>query len=386
MTYPHHFTIPVEIMERISHEGLEYIPQIIEQLMNVAMKAEREEYLRAGSYERKEEREGYANGYKPRTLQTRIGKLNLAIPQVREGGFYPEALEKGLRSERALLTICAEMYVNGVSTRKVSQIVERTFGCKISASQVSRATAELDEKLQEWRNSALSEVIYLYLDARYEKICENGGIRDAAVLIATGVLANGKRKVLGVSVSLSEQSQHWKEFLESLVRRGMRGVQLIISDDHSGLKAARQAVMGGIPWQRCQFHLQQNAQAYVPRKSMQEEVAQDIRTIFNAPDLERAGAYLKNTIEKYMQNAPKLADWLESDLSEGLTVFLFPETHRKRIRTNNGIERLNREILRRTKVVSIFPNEASCLRLISAILVETSDEWESGKTYLKMNS
>ena len=386
MTYPHHFTIPVEIMEQIAQEGMGYIPQIIEQLMNVAMKAEREQYLKAGSYERNEEREGYANGYKPKTLQTRMGKLNLAIPQVREGGFYPEALEKGLRSERALLAICAEMYVNGVSTRKVSRIVEKTFGCEISASQVSRATAELDEKLQEWRNSALSEVIYLYLDARYEKIRENGGIREAAVLIATGVLANGKRKVLGVSVSLSEQSQHWKEFLESLVTRGMRGVQLIISDDHSGLKVARQAVMGGIPWQRCQFHLQHNAQAYVIRKSMQEEVAQDIRTIFNAPDRERADAYLKNTIEKYAKNAPKLADWLESDLSEGLTVFSFPEAHRKRIRTNNGIERLNREILRRTKVVSIFPNEASCLRLISAILVETSDEWESGKIYLQMNS
>lgn len=386
MTYPNHFTIPAEIMEQIAQEGIGYIPQIIEQLMNVAMKAEREQYLKAGIYERNEEREGYANGYKPKILQTRMGKLNLAIPQVREGGFYPEALEKGLRSERALLAICAEMYVNGVSTRKVSRIVEKTFGCEISASQVSRATAELDEKLQEWRNSALSEVIYLYLDARYEKIRENGGIREAAVLIATGVLANGKRKVLGVSVSLSEQSQHWKEFLESLVTRGMRGVQLIISDDHSGLKAARQAVMGGIPWQRCQFHLQQNAQAYVTRKSMQEEVAQDIRTIFNAPDRERADAYLKNTIEKYTQNAPKLADWLESDLSEGLTVFSFPEAHRKRIRTNNGIERLNREILRRTKVVSIFPNEASCLRLISAILVETSDEWESGKIYLKMNS
>lgn len=240
-------------------EGMGYIPQIIEQLMNVAMKAKREQYLKAGSYDRNKEREGYANGYKPKTLQTRMRKLNLAIPQVREGGFYPEALEKGLRSERAFLAICAEMYVNGVSTRKVSRIVEKTFGCEISASQVSRATAELDEKLQEWRNSALSEVIYLYLDARYEKIRENGGIREAAVLIATGVLANGKRKVLGVSVSLSEQSQHWREFLESLVTRGMRGVQLIISDDHSGLKAARQVVMGGIPWQRCQFHLQQNA-------------------------------------------------------------------------------------------------------------------------------
>lgn len=234
--------------------------------------------------------------------------------------------------------------------------------------------------------SALGEVIYLYLDARYKKVRGNEEIRDGAVLIASGVLSNGKRKILGVSVSLRERSQHWKEFLESLVARGMRGVQLVISDDHSGLKAARQTIMGGIPWQRCQFHLQQNAQAYVPRKSMQEEVARDIRTIFDARDRETAETYLKRMIEKYEKSASKLADWLESNFPEGLTVFSFPEAHRKRIRTNNGLERLNREILRRTKVVSIFPNEASCLRLISAILVETSDEWESGKIYLRIES
>jgi transposase-like protein len=386
MTYQNNFTLPAEIIDQIAQQGMGFIPQLVEQLMNAAMKAEREEYLRAGAYERSEEREGYANGYKPKIVQTLNGKLNLAIPQVREAGFYPEALEKGLRSERALRAVCAEMYVNGVSTRKVSHLVEKIFGCQISASQVSRVTAELDEKLQKWRDSALGEVIYLYLDARYEKIRENEEIRDAAVLIATGVLADGKRKILGISVSLSEQSQHWKEFIERLVARGMRGVRLVISDDHSGLKAARQAIMGGIPWQRCQFHLQQNAQAYVPRKSMQEEVARDIRTIFDAPDRETAESYLKRMIEKYEQSAPKLADWMETNIPEGLTVFSFPVAHRKRIRTNNGIERVNREILRRTRVVSIFPNEASCLRLISAILVETSDEWESGKIYLRIES
>jgi putative transposase len=386
MTYQNNFTLPAEIMDQIAQQGMGYIPQLVEELMNAAMKAEREEYLRAGAYERNEEREGYANGYKPKIVQTLNGKLNLAIPQVREAGFYPEALEKGLRSERALRAVCAEMYVNGVSTRKVSHLVEKIFGCQISASQVSRVTAELDEKLQKWRDSALGEVIYLYLDARYEKIRENEEIRDAAVLIATGVLADGKRKILGISVSLSEQSQHWKEFIERLVARGMRGVRLVISDDHSGLKAARQAIMGGIPWQRCQFHLQQNAQAYVPRKSMQEEVARDIRTIFDAPDRETAESYLKRMIEKHEQSAPKLADWMETNIPEGLTVFSFPVAHRKRIRTNNGIERVNREILRRTRVVSIFPNEASCLRLISAILVETSDEWESGKIYLRIES
>lgn len=386
MTYQDDFTVPAEIMEQIASEGTDYIPELVGMLLNAAMKLERERYLKAKSYERSEERQGYANGYKPKTVQTRIGKLELEIPQVREGGFYPEALERGLRSERALLSVCAEMYIKGVSTRKVSQIIEQMCGGKISASQVSKATAELDEKLAAWRKSTLGNVIYLYLDARYEKVRENGQLRDAAVLIASGVLPTGKRKILGVSVSLSEQSQHWKGFLEELVARGLRGVQLIISDDHAGLKKARQEVFGGTPWQRCQFHLQQNAQSYVPRKSMQEEVADDIRTVFNAPDRETAEAYLKRLIVKYEKPAPQLANWLESDLPEGLTVFSFPVKHRKRLRTNNGMERINREIQRRTRVVSIFPNEAACLRLISAILMEQSEVWECGKIYLSIES
>jgi len=386
MTYQNNFTVPAEIMEQIVAEGIEYGPQMIALLINAAMKMEREQFLQAKSYERSEERQGYANGFKPKSVQTRMGNIDLSIPQVREGGFYPEALEKGLRSERALLCTCAEMYVKGVSTRKVSQIIEKMCGGKISASQVSRATAELDEKLSAWRKSELGNVIYLYLDARYEKVRDNGQLRDAAVLIASGVLPTGKRKILGVSISLSEQSQHWKDFLEDLVSRGLRGVQLIISDDHSGLKKARQQVFGGTPWQRCQFHLQQNAQSYVPKKAMQEEVADDIRTVFNAPDREIAEDYLKRLIAKYEKNAPQLANWLEYDLPEGLTVFSFPPKHRKRLRTNNALERLNREIRRRTRVVSIFPNEASCLRLISAILMEQSDDWECGKTYLTIES
>jgi len=386
MTHQNDFIVPAEIMEQIAAEGIEYAPRISELLINAAMKLEREQYLKAKSYERSEERQGYANGFKPKSVQTRMGKLNLAVPQVREGGFYPEALEKGLRSERALMCVCAEMYVKGVSTRKVSQIIEKMCGGKISASQVSRATAELDEKFSAWRKSELGNVIYLYLDARYEKVRDNGQLRDAAVLIASGVLPAGKRKILGVSISLSEQSQHWKNFLEDLVARGLRGVRLIISDDHSGLKKARQEVFGGTPWQRCQFHLQQNAQSYVPKKAMQEEVAQDIRTVFNAPDRKTAEEYLKRLIVKYEKSAPQLTNWLEVDLPEGLTVFSFPEKHRKRLRTNNALERLNREILRRTRVVSIFPNEASCLRLISAILMEQSDEWECGKIYLSIES
>ncbi|MBS3949168.1 MAG: transposase [Peptococcaceae bacterium] len=195
---------------------------------------------------------------------------------------------------------------------------------------------------------------------------------------------SGHRKVLSVSISLDEQEIHWRAFLESLLKRGLRGVKLITSDDHSGLKAARQAVFGGIPWQRCQFHLQQNAQSYVPRKDMQKEAAEDIRSIFTAPDRPRAEEYLKITVEKYQKTASKLANWMESNIPEGLTIFSFPVTHRRLTRTTNGLERLNREIKRRTRVVSIFPNEAACLRLVSPILMETSDEWEGGKVYLNL--
>ena len=205
---------------------------------------------------------------------------------------------------------------------------------------------------------------------------------DAAVLIATGVAVDGKRHILGVSVAASEHEAHWRTFLQSLVARGLCGVTLIVSDAHSGLQAARRAVFGGVPWQRCQFHLQQNAQAYVPRQEMKAEVALAIRAIFNAPNRLEADALLAKTVQQYAKTASKLANWLETTLPDGLTVFAFPEAHRRLIRTTNMVERLNKEIRRRTRVVGIFPNEAACLRLVSALLMEINDDWIAGKTYL----
>jgi len=386
MTYQNDFTLPTELLEQIAVEGLEVLPELIQIVINAAMRAERQSYLGAGLYERSTERRGYANGYKPKTLKTRVGEVSFDVPQVREGGFYPGALEKGLRSERALTLSLAEMYVQGVSTRKVKAITEQLCGTAISSSQVSRAASQLDQVLESWRNRPLGEFVYLYLDARYEKVRVDGQIRDVAILIASGVDPQGKRHILGVSVSMSEQEVHWRTFLQHLVARGLCGVQLIISDDHAGLKAARRAVFGGIPWQRCQFHLQQNASAYVPRRDMLKEVANDIRTIFNAPDRHTAEAYLAKTIQKYEKSASKLANWLEKNIPEGLTVFAFPVEHRRKIRTTNGLERVNQEIRRRTRVVRIFPNEASCLRLISAVLMEIDEAWQTGRTYLKFET
>jgi len=384
MTYQNHCTLPTELLEQISQEGLSFLPELIRVIVNTAMQAERQQYLQAAPYQHTAERTGQANGFKPKTVNTRLGAITFDVPQVREGGFYPGALEKGLRSERALTLTLAEMYVKGVSTRKVTAVVEQLCGVNVSSTLVSQAAAQLDTTLKSWRERPLGEYLYLYLDARYEKVRQDGQIRDAAVLVAIGVDLLGKRRILGVSVSLSEQEIHWRTFLQNLVTRGLRGVQLIISDAHSGLKAARLAVFGGIPWQRCQFHLQQNAAAYVPRQSMRAEVAADIRLIFNAPDRATANSYLTHTVEKYAKTASRLADWMETDLPEGLTVFAFPADHQRKLRTTNLLERLNREIHRRTLVVSIFPNEDACLRLVSGLLIEYDEEWQTGRTYLSM--
>jgi len=386
MTHQNDYSLSPELVAEITQNGLQAVPEMLRVLLNNLMQAERAEYLHADEYERTAERRGHANGFKPKTVKTRVGKVTFAIPQVREGGFYPTALEKGLRSERALTATLAEMYVMGVSTRKVKEITERLCGFEISAEQVSRATAQLDQTLQEWRNRPLGAITYLYLDARYEKVRENSQIRDAAVLIATGITPQGERQVLGVSVSLSEQEAQWKDFLKSLKDRGLNGVKLIISDSHEGLGAARRAVFGSVPWQRCQFHLQQNAGSYVPRQSMKAEVAADIRAIFNASDRNAAEKGLQAAVQKYAISAPRLSVWMEENLAEGFTVFDFPLEHRRSIRTTNSLERVNKEIKRRTRVVGVFPNEASCLRLVTALLMETSEEWQIGKRYCFVKS
>lgn len=382
MTYREDFTLPAEMLEQVASQGFEVLPELIRVVVNAAMQAERQQYLRAAPYQHTTERIGYANGFKPKTVQTRVGDITFAVPQVRDSSFYPEALEKGLRSERALVLSLAEMYVQGVSTRKVKAITEQLCGISVSSSQVSNAALLLDTELEKWRNRSLGEYPFLFLDAYYEQVREDGQVRNLAVLSATAINLSGKREILGVSVSLSEHEVHWRSFLESLKARGLGGIQLITSDDHAGLRAARLAVFGAVPWQRCQFHLQQNAQAYVPHKDLQTQVAEDIRSVFNAPDRATADAYLAKIVQKYEKSASRLSTWMATNIQEGLTVFSFPGAFRTLLRTNNCVERLHREVRRRARVVSIFPNQASCLRLVSAILSEISEEWLTGRTYL----
>ncbi len=382
MTYQSDCTLPIDLLDQLTEGGLEALPDAMRLLLNAAMLLERQKFIGVGPYVRTPERQAHANGFKDKTLQTRMGSLTVAVPQVREGGFYPQSLEKGVRSERALKLALAEMYVQGVSTRKVAAITEQMCGFEVSSTQVSRAAAELDTIFEAWRTRPLGEYPYMYLDARYEKVRLDGQVRDAAVLIASGVDTAGKRAILGVSVALSEQELHWRAFLQSLLERGLRGVQLLISDAHGGLKAARLAVFGGVPWQRCQFHLHQNAQAYVPRVEMKKEVAAAIRAVFGASSLHEAKRLLADTVQRDRSVAPKLAVWREENLVEGLMVYAFPAAHWRLLRTTNGLERLNQEIRRRTRVARLFPNEASCLRLITAVVMEISDEWETGKKYL----
>ena len=382
MTYQPEYSIPDDLLEEIAEQGLDIVPELIRTVINAAMRIERQRHLGVEPYQRSPERRGRANGYKPKTISTRMGKIAFDVPQVREGGFYPQALEKGLRSERALKLALAEMYIQGVSTRKVAAITQQLCGFEVSSSQVSQATAALDEQLQAWRERPLGQIKYLYLDAHYEKVRQDGQVRDAAVLKAAGVNIEGKREVLGVSVSLSEAEPHWRTFLKSLVNRGLSGVELITSDAHAGLANARRAVFGGVPWQRCQFHLQQNAQAYVPKQGMKSEAAADIRAIFNAPNRHEAERLLAMTVQKYQPIASRLSQWLEENIPEGLTAFAFPASHRRLIRTTNGLERLTREVRRRSRIVGIFPNDASSLRLVTTVVTEISDESPTNRIYL----
>lgn len=382
MTRPAHPSVVREVVQALAEQGFDGMAQAMELLINECMKIERQQALGVGPYQRSDERRGQANGFKPRRLKTRVGELNLSVPQVRGAKFYPTALERGSRSEKALRLALAEMYVQGVSTSKVTKITEQLCGCEISSSDVSRAAALLDEDLQKWRERPLGQVKYLILDARYEKIRHGGLVRDGAVLIAIGVDGEGRRSVLGVSVSLSEAEVHWREFFKSLLARGLHGVELIVSDAHAGLAEARKACFAGAPWQRCRFHLMKNALTHVPREEMKREVIDDLKSVLDSADEPRAREQLARVTRKYEKTAPKLSAWMEENVPESFAVFRLPASHRQRLRTTNMLERVNRELKRRTRVATLFPNDASLLRLTTAVLMELSEEWETGKRYV----
>jgi putative transposase len=386
MTHQMQTTALDQITELLAEHGFDGLASAVTVLLNEVMKLERAHALGVGPYQRSEDRKGYANGFKPRTIHTRIGPLTVEVPQTRGVDFYPSALEKGVRSERALKLAVAEMYVQGVSTRKVAAITEKLCGLEVTSGQVSRAAQALDAELEEWRSRPIGETPYLILDARYEDVRHGGQVRSCAVLVAIGIDPQGKRSILGVSVSLSEAEAHWRDFLASLHARGLHGVKLVVSDARAGLKPALDARLTGVPWQRCQFHLIENAMAFVPRPAMRKAVVASLRAVFDAPDRPEAERQLDIAVRKYRTSAPKLAEWLEQNVPEGLAVFALPASHRRRLRTINMLERLNKELKRRTRVAGLFPNEASALRLVSAVAMEISEEGETNRKYLTMES
>ena len=376
------------IMEQLIEHGANDIAGVFARAFELAMRIERERFLGAGHYERTASRQGYANGTKPKRIDTPAGTVTVQVPKTagHDGAaFYPQTLERGRRSVRAVMLAVAEMYIKGVSTREVEAVM-REFGIEsLSSSQVSRAMKMLDEELEAWRTRPLGEIKYLFIDARYEKVRISGVVRDAAVLSAIGIGLDERRRVLGVSVALSEAEVHWRAFLEGLQARGMRGVEYVVSDDHAGLRAARRAVLGGAKWQRCQFHLAQNAIHHAPSLAIRKRIGAELRTVWNASDLPKAETALAELIETYRDSAPKLAEWLEKNVPEGLTVFALPEHHRRRLRTSNPIERaIQQELKRRTVKVRVFPNEESLERLTTAVLVEIDERWAvDTKAYIK---
>jgi transposase-like protein len=374
-----HDRIVAALMERLIAHGPEQMGEVFAALFNLALRLERERFLGAGLYERTADRRGYANGYKAKKLDTPAGTVAVEVPKTRGHGgepFYPQSLERGRRSCRAVMLAVAEMYVKGVSTRDAAKVMAE-FGLEgLSSTQVSRAAALLDEELQAWRERDLGVFPYLVLDARYERVREGGVVRDAAVLAAVGIDPDGRRRLLGVSCALSEAEVHWRGFLDGLVARGLRGVVYVVSDDHAGLRAARRAVLPGATWQRCQFHLAQNAIHHAPTLAVRRRIGAELRRVWNAATLADAEAELRRLVAAYAAAAPDLAAWLEANVPEGLAAFTLPENQRKRLRTANPIERaVQQELKRRTVKVRVFPSRDALLRLVSAVLAEIDDEW-----------
>ncbi len=376
------------IMEHLIANGATGMARVFGQLFEMAMRIEREQHLKAAHYERTTERLGYANGYKPKRIDTPAGTVTIQVPKTAGHGdnpFYPQSLERGQRSSRAVMLAVAEMYIKGVSTRQAESVM-REFGIEsLSSTQVSRAAKLLDEELAAWRDRPLEQMKYLILDARYEKARLDGVVRDVAVLSAIGVGLDERRHVLGLSVALSEAEVHWRAFLENLQARGLRGTIFIVSDDHAGLKAARRAVLGAAIWQRCQFHLAQNAVHNSPNNDIRKRIGKQLRSVWNASSLAAAEAELATLVASYRDKHQNFADWLENNVPEGLAVFTLPEDHQKRMRTSNGIERaIQQELKRRTSKVRVFPNLESLERLSTAVLVEIDEKWETEtKAYIK---
>jgi putative transposase len=348
------------------------------------LQAEMTEALAADKSERSEGRLGYRSGYYVRSLVTRVGKLELRVPQDRQGRFSTQLFERYQRSEKALVAALTEMYIQGVSTRKVKAITEELCGHEFSASAVSAVNQRLDQELEHFANRRLEEEFpYLILDARYEKVREEGVIRSRAVLVALGVDWEGRRQVLAVELANRESATSWKELLLKLKGRGLRGVVLAVSDDHPGLKRAIAEVLPQAFWQRCYVHFLRNTLDYLPRKA-DDDCLTELRWFYERRNVEEARRDLAAWLAKWQAKYPKLCEWVENNIEETFTFYRLPKEHHKHLKSTNVLERLNQELKRRTQVIRIFPHPESCLRLVRALAVEIHEAWLESPRYLNM--
>jgi putative transposase len=375
-----------EVVQGVLLDDPGFLKEIVERVLQQLLEAEMTEHIGAAPYERVEGRTGHRNGHRPRALRTRVGTLNLLVPQEREGTFSSRLFSRYQRNEKALVLALMEMYVEGVSTRKVKDITEELCGTSFSKSLISSLAGKLDSELEGWRARRLEAEAYPYLfvDARYEKVRTGGRVVSQGVLIVSAVRYDGFGEILAVEVSDTESEATYQELFRSLKGRGLEGVELVVSDDHEGLKAAIERHFQGASWQRCQVHYSRNLLGMVGH-AKRKALAADLRAIFAAPATEQALRIASSAAEKWRERGyAKVAEHIEEHVEECLACLAFPESHRRRIRTTNSQVRLNQEIKRRTRVVRIFPNRRSCLRLVTALAVEQSEEWLTGRRYLDM--
>lgn len=366
-------------------EDRDFLRPLVQAVLQELLEAEMTEALGAEKGERTPARLGHRSGYYGRTLVTRVGKLELRVPQDRHGRFSSELFERYQRSEKALVAALAEMYVQGVSTRKVKAITEELCGHSFSASAISEINARLDQGLAQFAGRRLDEANpYLILDARYERVREAGVIRSQAVLVAIGIGWDGRRSILAVELANRESRSSWRDFLLELRERGLSGVEFVVSDDHAGLKQAIREVLPEAAWQRCYVHFLRNALDYVPRK-VDDDCLRELRWLYDRRDLAEARRDLAAWLAKWQPKYAKLCGWVEEHIEETLTFYRLPRQHHKHLKSTNLLERLNEEIKRRTHVVRIFPNAESCLRLVRALAVEMHENWLEAHRYLNMD-
>jgi len=384
MTRKNRSSASVQLKEALETQE-DFLRPLVKELIQETLEGEMREALQAAKSERTGARLGYRSGYRPRTLVTRVGKLELQVPQDRQGRFSTEIFERYQRSEKALVSALAEMYIQGVSTRKVKAITEKLCGHAFSASTVSRINKGLDQQLGEFAQRGLEEPYpYLILDARYEKVREGGYVVSRAVLVAIGINAEGRRCILGVELASRETRTSWKSLLCGLKQRGLNGVEYVVTDHHEGLRQAVREVLPEAAWQRCYVHFLRNARDHLPRKA-DDDCRQELRWFYDRRSIDEARTDLAAWLQKWQSKYPKLCDWVEENIEETWTFYRLPIQHHKHMKSTNMLERLNEEIRRRTRVVRIFPNAESCLRLVRALAVETHENWIEATRYLNMD-